>query len=70
MITNLIEPSTTEEDLYLLNRNFFNDDNLNQMFGEDYTYKNLVYQWFWDKVNNEWFQITVMPIGQYEIINE
>ena len=52
-----------------MNETFFKYDNLNSMFGEDYRYGNLVYEWYWDSINNSFFQITIMTEGQYKAIN-
>lgn len=69
VITMLLVPTTTDKDLKKMNDTFFKYDNLNSMFGEDYKYGNLVYEWYWDSINNSFFQITIMPEGQYKIIN-
>lgn len=69
VITMLLVPSTTDNDLEKLNKTFFKYDNLNSMFGEDYKYGNLVYLWYWEKVDNSFFQITIMTEGHYEAIN-
>lgn len=69
VITMLLVPSTTNDDLEKLNKTFFKYNNLNSMFGEDYRYGNLVYEWYWDKLDNTFFQITIMTEGQYKAIN-
>ena len=69
-ITMILEPNTTSDDIDKLNNDFFDSENLNQMFGNDYRLRNLVYEWYWDSLNNEFFQVTIMPKGHYELINE
>ena len=69
VITMLLVPSTTTSDLENLSKTFFKYDNLNSMFGEDYRYGNLVYEWYWDSIENTFFQITIMTEGHYKAIN-
>lgn len=60
-ITKLLVPTTTESDLDDINKNFLSEENMSEMFGEDYIYNHIKYEWFWDKVNNDWYDITISP---------